>query len=150
MELILQSIGAKFRSRFKFERSNQAALKSSEKKPNIALWQSEADRVGLVEDACLDNFFRAHNLDVRDWDNLREVMFVIHDSMAREEIIELIGEWLEEGKAAQLMNLSESLVNMSGVRLFRTINKTLPSRQRMIEMGTVEEPVKACVCMAPA
>jgi hypothetical protein len=111
--------------------------------------QSEANMAALIEDACLDNFFRQSRLDVRDWDNLRATMFVVHERMDREEIVGTIAAWLDDDKELHLLDLSESLYDISGIELFRQINQTLPEKQRMIEMGRIEEPLNACIYMAP-
>jgi hypothetical protein len=109
----------------------------------------EAEMAMLIEDACLDNFFRQSRLDANDWDNLRTTLFVIHERMDRGEIVETLAEWLDGDQELYLLDLSESLYDVSGIELFRQINQTLPEKQRMIEMGRVEEPLNACIYMAP-
>jgi hypothetical protein len=121
----------------------------SEQEIEAARRRSEADLAGLITEACLDNFFRQSRLDIQDWKNLRDQLLVVHERMDREEIVETLADHLEDDRELHLFDLSESLYDISGLELFRQINQTLPERQRIIEMGTVEEPVAACICMLP-
>jgi hypothetical protein len=121
----------------------------SEDEMEAARLDGEAEMAMLIEDACLDNFFRQSRLDANDWDNLRTTLFVIHERMDRGEIVETLAEWLDGDQELYLLDLSESLYDVSGIELFRQINQTLPEKQRMIEMGRVEEPLNACIYMAP-
>lgn len=102
-----------------------------------------------LETACIGNFLRSGAVDAARWERLRARVFVVHDRMTRDKVLDLFARCLPDSVTATLNGRFAAAGGAEGVALFEEINASLPAPHRLRRLGSVAEPVAATICAPP-
>lgn len=106
--------------------------------------QHETGLRDLVDQACIANFLKTHDLPAAEWERARDNVIVVHDRMKTEEIKALIDPYMPDGQEAKLPRepLPPQDMFLKYLEKYRLIAK-------FKYLGAVESPVPARLFRAP-
>lgn len=109
-----------------------------------AIKQHELGLKGLIDEACIANFLKTHDLPAAEWERTRDHVIVVHDRMETADIKALIDPYMPEGQEAKMPRepLPPQEMFLKYLEKYRLMAK-------FKYLGAVESPVPARLFRAP-
>lgn len=126
--------------------AKNSGVKLSKKDIEITqmMMQGDDDDVYELEEKCMSIFSEKTKLNVAQWEKIRDYLFIIHEKMSNDEIIDIALsniDDLDEGFEDEFYKHEES--SLPPRELFTLLNEKLPEAKRINKLDEITSPLSA-------